>query len=354
MPFYAVYKGFETGIFDNWKDCSRSIIGFSGAIYKKFNEKEDAQYFYKNGKERATNRPNKKIKTLDEFVNVETIKTNNKMQNLTFFKEEPKYMKLDKFCTQTIDSSDEDIETLKKKYENNKQCNENKKSKNKEKEVISQDPPIYVYTDGGCINNGKPNAIAGVGVYFGENDPRNVSRRFKGKQTNNTAEINAMIDVTEILKKEIKENRQIYIYYDSDYAMKACTSYGRKLASNGWQDKKPNLELVKKAYEAFKDKKNIIFKHVKAHTGRQDKHSLGNEGADRLASKAIGVGCSYKTKEQVKNRKYSDNIIFLNVKYENKDDAKKLGAKWNANKKKWYIMKDHKNYEILINKYKDK
>ena len=114
MPFYAVYKGFETGIFDNWKDCSRSIIGFSGAIYKKFNEKEDAQYFYKNGKERTTNRPNKKIKTLDEFVNVETIKTNNKMQNLTFFKEEPKYIKLDKFCTQTIDSSDEDIETLKK------------------------------------------------------------------------------------------------------------------------------------------------------------------------------------------------------------------------------------------------
>ena len=35
--------------------------------------------------------------------------------------------------------------------------------------------PIYVYTDGACINNGKPNARAGIGVYFGENDSRNIS-----------------------------------------------------------------------------------------------------------------------------------------------------------------------------------
>lgn len=27
---------------------------------------------------------------------------------------------------------------------------------------------VHVYTDGSCENNGKPNAIAGYGVYFGE------------------------------------------------------------------------------------------------------------------------------------------------------------------------------------------
>ena len=37
------------------------------------------------------------------------------------------------------------------------------------------DSNIYVYTDGGCNNNGKKNARAGMGIYFGENDPRNVS-----------------------------------------------------------------------------------------------------------------------------------------------------------------------------------
>ena len=37
---------------------------------------------------------------------------------------------------------------------------------------------IRVFTDGACRNNGKQNAIAGIGVYFGENDIRNVSRKF--------------------------------------------------------------------------------------------------------------------------------------------------------------------------------
>ena len=31
---------------------------------------------------------------------------------------------------------------------------------------------IKVFTDGACSNNGKPNAKAGLGVYFGENDQR--------------------------------------------------------------------------------------------------------------------------------------------------------------------------------------
>ena len=34
--FYAVKKGKETGIFNNWKDCLESITGFTGAKYKSF------------------------------------------------------------------------------------------------------------------------------------------------------------------------------------------------------------------------------------------------------------------------------------------------------------------------------
>ena len=42
---------------------------------------------------------------------------------------------------------------------------------------------------------------AGIGVFLGLNDPRNVSRRVEGKQTNNTAELQAIIDVFKILEK---------------------------------------------------------------------------------------------------------------------------------------------------------
>ena len=51
----------------------------------------------------------------------------------------------------------------------------------------------YVYTDGACTNNGKETAKAGIGIYFQDNDSRNVSRRITGKQTNNRAELLAII-----------------------------------------------------------------------------------------------------------------------------------------------------------------
>jgi ribonuclease HI len=41
----------------------------------------------------------------------------------------------------------------------------------------------YVYTDGSCKRNGKTNPDAGIGIYFGDDDNRNVSRKIYGKQT---------------------------------------------------------------------------------------------------------------------------------------------------------------------------
>ena len=69
-----------------------------------------------------------------------------------------------------------------------------------------------VFTDGSCSNNGKVNAKAGIGLYFGQNDQRNVSKRVIGKQTNNTAELSAVIEVFTILEDEIKSNDTIIIY----------------------------------------------------------------------------------------------------------------------------------------------
>ena len=61
----------------------------------------------------------------------------------------------------------------------------------------------FVYTDGACLNNGLENAIAGIGIYFGEDDIRNVSRNINGKQSNNIAELQAIIDVYDIIKDDL-------------------------------------------------------------------------------------------------------------------------------------------------------
>ena len=76
---------------------------------------------------------------------------------------------------------------------------------------------VNVYTDGACSNNGKKDAKAGIGVFFKENDPKNVSDRISGKQTNNTAELKAIIKAVEIIVAEgINNNSHVHIHTDSD------------------------------------------------------------------------------------------------------------------------------------------
>lgn len=145
-------------------------------------------------------------------------------------------------------------------------------------------PAYYVYTDGSCIHNGYKNASAGIGIYFGPGDPRNVSKTIEGKQSNNTAELTALIEAYAILEKDLQRGTPITLVSDSEYAIRCATSYGLKCESQGWPDI-PNRELVKRAFGLYRDK-TIRFLHIKAHTGKKDAHSIGNACADELAGQA--------------------------------------------------------------------
>ncbi len=49
--YYVVWKGNQPGIYDNWEDCKKQIIGFKGAKYKSFSSLELAHNaFYYNEK----------------------------------------------------------------------------------------------------------------------------------------------------------------------------------------------------------------------------------------------------------------------------------------------------------------
>jgi ribonuclease HI len=155
-------------------------------------------------------------------------------------------------------------------------------------------PDYYVYTDGACSNNGKPNAQAGIGIYFGDDDPCNVSQKIDGNQTNNAAELSAIIETYSIIEDDIANGKKVAIVTDSEYAIKCVSSYGEKCCGEGWSKDIPNKELVKLAYEMYKDKPNIKFIHIKAHTSNTDIHSIGNANADHLANMAIGLeSCPY-------------------------------------------------------------
>jgi hypothetical protein len=43
--------------------------------------------------------------------------------------------------------------------------------------------------------------------------------------------------------------------------------------------------------------------------------------------------------------------IFLNVKFEEKNEIKKLGGSFDFNSKKWFVSKDNKNLKMILKKW---
>lgn len=48
--FYAVKKGVIPGVYETWKECQSNVTGVSGAIYKSFLTREEAEEFIKSNK----------------------------------------------------------------------------------------------------------------------------------------------------------------------------------------------------------------------------------------------------------------------------------------------------------------
>ena len=138
---------------------------------------------------------------------------------------------------------------------------------------------MKVYTDGSCINNGKEGSVGGIGIFFGDKDKRNISKKLNlEKVTNNIAELSALIEALNILKDE---KREVIIYTDSKYCILCCTSYGDKQRLVNWNNDIPNKDLVREVYNKFRKKDNIKLEYVMGHSNIYE-----NEMADKLAKEA--------------------------------------------------------------------
>lgn len=151
---------------------------------------------------------------------------------------------------------------------------------------------IKVYTDGACQNNGKENAKAGVGIYFGKDDPRNISIPLEGKiQTNNRAELTAILMTLEILYRTEILLDKIIIFTDSKYSIDCVTKWIVNWKKNGWVNSSgisvKNKDLISKIDYKLAMFINLELVYVKAHTKGTDENSIGNRAADKLATEGI-------------------------------------------------------------------
>ncbi|KAF2890673.1 hypothetical protein ILUMI_15500 [Ignelater luminosus] len=103
---------------------------------------------------------------------------------------------------------------------------------------------VVVYTKGSCRGNGGINAIAGIGVWFGENHSLNVQRRISGRATNHIADIQACVHAVEIAY----ENgiRNLKIKTDCRYVINAMNKWIHVWKTNGWKKTNTNKDVRNK------------------------------------------------------------------------------------------------------------
>jgi ribonuclease HI len=220
--FYAVLKGHKVGVFTTWAACQASTKGYSGAAFKSFTTKEEADVYLGNTSMSPGTSPAKSIQA--------TAAT-----GLTV--------------------------------------------------VLAYQFPIQIYTDGACDPNPGATG-SGLVVYeygkittlkYGYHSP---------KGTNNTAELIALREAIKLAHYYIKKNQPVEILSDSDYSLKAVFVWSKGWEKKNWTKGSStpiqNLDLIKECYALSRPLiGKVQMTHVRAHAGTE-----GNEIADRLSVQA--------------------------------------------------------------------
>ena len=124
-------------------------------------------------------------------------------------------------------------------------------------------------------------------MFFGLDDPRNISARLPGlHQTNQRAELFAVLKALESLHMNAPIATKVAILTDSKYVVKALTEWVQKWEREGWKTAKREEVVSKDLFKRARDmilkleEQGVVveFRHVPGHSGL-----WGNEQADLLA-----------------------------------------------------------------------
>lgn len=174
---------------------------------------------------------------------------------------------------------------------------------------VPQLPSILVYTDGGCVDNGKANAVATWACYFPDFDIVEISGkvpphrlalknnrircyRAAMQPTNNRGEWLAVIMALIHIRK-ISDMRNVTIVTDSNYIKGVLTGWLMNWKINNEIDNKKNSDLSKITLVLLEEF-NITVIHQRSHTKGGGEHVSGNARADALCNAAFKYS-DYKT-----------------------------------------------------------
>lgn len=222
---YVVWKGLETGVFDNWSKVKSLIDGRSDAQYMGFESQEAAQLAFKDTYTRAL---------------------------------------------------------MKRSMEKGGKAKAPTSSAPKVSNRQVEHCDINIYCDGACSPNpGK--AGTGIAVYHGTSPTTLYYGLFDPNGTNNSAELLGMLEAFKLAIPFIEHQKSVQILSDSKYSIDCITKWAAGWKNKGWTRGKnepiKNLEIIQECFALYtKLKNNITIAHVKGHANIE-----GNELADRMA-----------------------------------------------------------------------
>lgn len=291
--FYAVRNGHKKGLITNKNAFDNSIKDFPNPEFREFNNMIDAMN-YLSGKD---------IKSKDILL-----VDNNKKETKTRVKDDFSSKK-DAFYAVRVGRQPgiyktwvECLEQIKhfsnqqfKKFSTRREAEDFIKNDtiNVDYENIYDETVLNVYTDGASFHNGRPDCKASYGVYFGENDKRNESGLIEEKASNNRGELMGLLRAIEL----INDDEESVIHTDSMYGLKCAYDYGIKMKKEGYPKDTPNIDIIQKMRELLEDRPNIKFHHLNSHTNKTDKHTIGNDVVDKMATEVLK---SYRTNNKSK------------------------------------------------------
>ncbi|KAH9957145.1 ribonuclease H-like domain-containing protein [Russula dissimulans] len=278
VGYYAVKIGKRPGIYTTWEDCREQVDGYPRARYKKLRSVKEAEAWMQGAsspvKQHEVPYPVKpKLRPASHSLG----------QARTLIGPQPSRQA-------SASSTVESLPTVPSGSESQRSTglsSARSRDETGQSQASSSPPPAMVeavvYTDGACSGNGQSGSIAGIGVWWGPNDARNFSERCPGRQTNNRAELIAIIRALETTPIN---SVPLVIKSDSEYAIKCFTDWlptwrrSNFITSQGTPVKNVKLIMYMDALFAVRERsgQDVRLKHVRGHAGE-----VGNEGADALA-----------------------------------------------------------------------
>ncbi|RDI87485.1 hypothetical protein Vi05172_g2261 [Venturia inaequalis] len=340
LKFYAVKAGKVPEIYHSWADCIDQVKGFPGAIYKSFTSLTEAEAFMKTGNSPPSNATPKKFYAV-QSGHIPGVYTEwpEAQKQITGWKG-PRHRKFttraeaEAFVAAGINDGTPSIASAARETDSSGPVAKKSKTTKSKAAVVDlgeiplgwaplladaedgfdrrliMDPEtgelrmkteqefdakkpvskvedfakvLEIWTDGACRGNGKNGAVAGVGVYFGDQDPRNMAEPLSGtRQTNQRAELTA-------IKRALNcspLNRHVLIHSDSNYSIKCVTDWFPKWEKNNWKNSAnkdvENKDLIQEILALIRDREisgvKTNFHWVKGHGT-----DYGNNEADKLA-----------------------------------------------------------------------